>query len=235
MIPFVRERPGPGDIEPKPARAKNEVPASDAQPSQGEPMKVGQILRLPVFWLYTLSVGLSLGAMQTTAASIPPVARDGNFSDQQSAWLLTVLAAMSIFSKVMLATVGDRFDRVKLLTILYFCMAVASGVLLVADGYAALLACSALTGIAVGAVTPAFYALLADRVGAASFGTANGAATMIMSLCGIIALRFGGEVYDRTGSYDLMFITFIAVSLVSALLMTASRRFSRAAPVGVLT
>jgi nitrate/nitrite transporter NarK len=40
-----------------------------------------------------------------------------------------------------------------------------------------------------------------------------------MTIIGAVCVRYAGEVYDRTGSYNLMFITFVAAQVVAAVLM----------------
>ena len=98
------------------------------------------------------------------------------------------------------------------------------------NSYRLLLFCAALQGLSAAAITPIFMALLADRLGPASFGTANGAAALIMSICGALTVRLGGEIFDRTGSYDAMFIAFIAISLAAAVLVLVSNRLPGAQP-----
>lgn len=118
---------------------------------------------------------------------------------------------------------GDRFERVTLLAVLFLAVALVSGGLILGDGYPSLLACALCLGLAAGATSPAFLALIADRFGAASFGTANGAATFIIAVSGAACLRFAGEAYDYTGTYDLMFVTFMGLGIVSAMVMYATR------------
>jgi len=232
MVPFVRDRPGPNDIEA--GVAGSAIPqqaggnqAGAAPQASGEPLKVKQLLKMPIFWMLTLSVAMALAMAQTIVVSIVPLGQESGLSVAQSASLLSVLGIAAIVCKLVLAGVGDMIDRELTLAILFICIALTCVALLQGDSYVMLLVCSALVGLAVGAITPVFLALLADRVGAATFGTANGTAALIMSVCGAIGVRFGGEVYDRTGSYDAMFISFIAVSLLSALLMLAAKRLSR--------
>ncbi|MDG2003249.1 MAG: MFS transporter [Novosphingobium sp.] len=228
LIPLIRERPGPDDIEPGRVTANPSKDASEVSQAVAEPLKVKQLLQMPVFWMMTLSVALSLGMAQTIVVSIVPIGQETGLSVAQSAWLLSLLGIMALSCKLILAVVGDWIDRELTLTILFCLIAITCAALLKADTYSMLLISSAMVGLAVGAITPVFLALLADQVGQATFGTANGTAGLIMSLCGAIALRYGGEVYDRTGNYDLMFISFIVISLVAALLMLATKRVSRA-------
>ena len=119
---------------------------------------------------------------------------------------------------------GDRIARVALLTTLFCIVAFMNLALLLGDSYVSLVICSAFMGLTVGAITPAFLALLADRFGPASFGTANGNITFVMAVLAACAVRYSGEVFDRTGGYDVMFYSFIAIAAGSAFLMLTVRR-----------
>jgi hypothetical protein len=80
-----------------------------------------------------------------------------------------------------------------------------------------------------GAVTPTFFALLADRFGSASFGTVRGLTLPILSAGGMLGARFGGEAYDRSGGYALMFQGFVVVLALCALTMASTRMLDRTA------
>ena len=233
IVLFIRERPGPNDIEPGSAKGASAGQAAAAPPVAGKPLAVMELLRMPIFWVLSLSVAMSLSILQTTVISIIPIAQDAGISVAKSATLLSVLGAMSLAGKALLAVVGDWIDRVKALALIFCFLALSCGALLMGNTYGILLFCAALQGLSAAAITPIFMALLADRLGAASFGTANGAAALIMSICGALTVRLGGEIFDRTGSYDAMFVTFIAISLAAAVLVLASNRLPGARPAGV--
>jgi len=228
IVLFIREKPGPDDVEPGSARAHGVATAPAGPQAAGKPLAVMELLRMPIFWVLSLSVALSLSVLQTTVISIIPIAQEGGISVTKSATLLSVLGACSLAGKGLLAVIGDWIDRVLALALIFVFVALSSGALLLGNTYGILLFCAALQGLSAAAITPVFMALLADRIGAASFGTANGAAALIMSICGALAVRLGGEIYDSTGSYDAMFITFIVVSIAAAVLILVSKRLTGA-------
>ncbi|MCB2059650.1 MAG: MFS transporter [Novosphingobium sp.] len=222
-VPLVRERPGPADVEPA-ASGETEQQAKAAKPQVDlTPMKTSQLLRKPQFWTMALSTALALGALQTIIISLVPLAQENGLSVNQSASLVSLVGALAFAGKLFLAWLGERLDRVLLLSGVFVLVALTSFALLFDHSYAALLACSVLIGLASGTVTPAFLALLADRFGAASFGTANGTATLIMAVISATSIRVGGEIYDRTGNYEAMFLTFVATAIIAAVLMITNR------------
>lgn len=227
LVPFARERPGPYDVESRESGATEPAASLDAPAVSATPMKVGQLLRRPEFWTIAISTALSFGVLQTIVVTLVPLGQASGLSIAEAASLLSVLGGMAIFGKLVLAWLGDRLDRLVLLAALFGLVALTSAALLVGDSYATLIACSAFLGLVAGATTPAFTALLADRFGAASFGTAFGAASLIIAISGAACIRYGGEVFDRTGNYDFMFLTFLVVAGVSAVVMIITAPLSR--------
>src|SRR5262249_50011707 len=130
------------------------------------------------------------------------------------------------------ALIADKVSRFVLLSALFVLSALFNMVLLWGQGYMALIIAAAMLGVCSGTVTHTFYALLADLFGQASFGTVRGLSLLVSSLVAFGAVRFGGEVFDRTGSYNGAFITFIAIALAAAavMLMTGHAQRRAAAP-----
>ena len=221
LVPFMRENPGPGEKEPVPASAP---PAAAAPPPEGtKPLGMIEILAMPFFWVLSLSVALALSVLQTVAISLVPLAQENGISVEASSTLLMVLGLMSLLGKLVLAWIGDRIDRVLLLVCIFLFQAFACAMLLAGHSYGLLFFCAALQGLCAAAISPVFSAVLADRVGAPSFGTAQGAAALAMALCSAVMVRVGGEIYDRTGSYQAMFMAFAGVSLFAAVLVLSSK------------
>jgi len=226
LVPFVREKPGPDDIEPKPAGGGAEAqPIVASEPVSSQPLKPFALLRMPQYWMLAVGSAFAMGALQAVMVSLVPLGQEAGLSATQAASLLSAIGGFSIAAKFILIWIGDRLDRSLVLSLLFGVIALMSIALLLAHDYVTLLACSAFLGFGVGATMPIFLALLADRVGSASFGTANGIAGLLMALMGAVAIRYSGEIYDRTGSYDLMFLSFIGVSLLAAFLVFLSGRF----------
>jgi MFS family permease len=185
-------------------------------------LTLGGLLKLPAFWLITVGAGIGMGIQQTILISLVPLAQESGLSITQSAGLMSVYGLTAISGKLLLAWQADRYDRTRLLAGLCSVIALSSAALLLSSGHAWLLFSSALLGLAAGATTPSYLALLADRLGPASFGTANGAGTFVTTMMAALLIRIGGETYDRTGSYHWMFSSFAIVGLASALLILAS-------------
>jgi MFS family permease len=222
---IVRERPGPDDVEP--GRATLAANVEDA--AADKPASVGVILRTPAFWTVALGVSLGLAVSQTLVVTLVPLAREAGLSMMQATSLISVMGAGAIVTSLLLAVVADKIDRVLLLTVLFVIGALVNAALLSGHGYGLLLTCAAVLGALTAMVTPVFYALLADIFGARSFGTVRGLSFMALAVMAMIGIRFAGEVYDRTGAYQIVFHVGIATYLVAAALIFATRLTGRRA------
>lgn len=216
---LVRERPGPGELEG--GRAAGAAAPAVAAPDTPKP--VGALLRMPQFWFIALGSAVGMAVAQALTITLAPLALGGGFSMVQATGLISLTGAAALVSKLLLAVVADKVDRVTVLVSLYGLGALLNVALLATQGYVALIACAVVLGITTGSLAPLVYTLLADRFGAASFGTVRGLSAPFSAVLGAITVRFAGEVYDRTGEYDLMFASFIVAQVLAGLLMFSSR------------
>lgn len=220
VLPFVRE----------PATAAELSAGKTGQKAApGAPLTTGQLLRMPPFWTISLSLGLGFGVLQTIVVSLAPFGQESGLTITQAASLISVYGGLAVAGKLVLAWVGDRIDRTLLLTGLFALVGLTCALPLFTHGFVALLVCSALFGTIAGAVTPAFGALLADKFGTRSIGTAYGLTSTVIAMISAACIRFGGEAYDRTGSYDLMFVSFSAVAGAATVLMLLTSLAARGA------
>jgi MFS family permease len=217
----LRDRPGPGDVEPGLEKARR---AADAGASATEPaLTLREALRSPQLWLIVLSTALALGATQTVTISLIPMAQEIGVPLIKATGLMSVLGAFAIAGGLGLAVVADKLDRTVILSLLFLMVGAVNALLLARQDYGVLLVCAALLGVAAGTIAHMFYTLLADRFGTAIFGALRGLTLAVIAGVGMISIRFAGEVFDRTGEYDLMFIAFIGMTVTAAAVMFATR------------
>jgi len=220
---LVRERPRPDEREGGRAAAATAGAAPAAAAAPETPKPVGAFLRMPQFWFIALGSAVGMAVAQALTITLAPLALGGGLSMAQATGLISLTGAAALGSKLLLAVVADKVDRVIVLVSLYGLGALLNVGLLATQGYVALIACAVVLGITTGSLAPLVYTLLADRFGAASFGTVRGLSAPFSAIFGAVAVRFAGEVYDRTGGYDAMFATFIVAQVVAGLLMFSSR------------
>ena len=207
----IRARPNAGEVE---TSAAQPAPSMDT-PAEA-PRKVAAFLRMPQFWMIGLSASVVMAIGQALLASLVPLGREMGLTLMQATSLVSIMGGAGLVGTLVLSAVADRVDRVVLLTVLFLLNAVVNTGLLFSHSYPLLLACAALLGAGNGALTPTFFALLADRFGAASFGTVRGLTQPMMSVVSIVTIRFAGEAFDRFGGYGVAFGVFLVVDLIAA-------------------
>jgi MFS family permease len=217
---LLRDRPGPGE------REGGHPPVAAPTPSQvqaARPAPVGALLRSPPFWSIGVSIAAALAVIQTIAITLIPLGQENGLTTVEAATLMSFIGGGAIVGALMLALIADRLDRVVLLTILLLLGAGLNAALPYANTYGRLAAIAGLLGVTSGSMPPVFFALLADRFGPASFGTARGLTMPAIAALGMGAVWFAGKTFDLTGSYDVVFQVFIIADLVAAGLMFATR------------
>lgn len=227
---LIRDRPESVGLQPD----GDAGPALGAGGSAGETPRrwaLGELLRHRNFWLIGLGCGLLFGADQALLSSIVPFGEDAGYSTQQAALLVSCLTVSAIAGKLLIGALADRVDKRWLFALVAFCHLIFLAVLLIEPGYAGLVIACATVGLAVGGAYPLWMTLLADAFGSASFGSVMGTMSLIVMPLSIFSVRYIGEVFDRSGSYDLAFWTFIAFAVVAALLIAAVKRVGERAPV----
>ncbi len=228
----IRERPDPGEVEGSvphgPATASGLAPPAQTPPAPAAPAKVSAILKMPKFWIIGISASTALAIIQAITISMVPLAVQSGMTPMQAASLISVTGAAAVISKLVLAVVADRFDRVHLLAGLFALGIVVNLLLLLGSGQIVLFGCAIMLGVASSAIAPTFYALLADTFDLASFGTVRGLMATMIAVIGAVAMRVSGEVYDRFGNYDYLFYAFMVLGLLAVVLILQTRRTRQA-------
>jgi predicted MFS family arabinose efflux permease len=218
IVAALRVQPGPQDVErPQDGPGPREAGPA-AEPPEPAPAALA-LLRAPQFWTISLGAALGLAATQAFMVTIVPLGRESGLSMLQAAGLLSVAGAAALAGKLLLAVVADRVDRAALLSGLLSLGVAANATLLLGRDHVTLLVAAALTGATSGAVPPIQYALVADRFGLAAFGTVRGLMIPAVAMAGAVAVRFVGEVFDRTGGYDVAFATFVVTGAMAVVLL----------------
>ncbi|MEJ5976548.1 MFS transporter [Novosphingobium sp. PS1R-30] len=224
LAALARNAPGPNDVEPG---SDHTVPGDETPAAAATPLAMGRLLQLPQFWTIAVPSALAFAIITTNIVSIVPFAQGQGLSVTEGASAMSVYGAAALLGTLLYAWLGDRLPRVPTFAALCLLLGVATGLLLTAHGYAPIMAYVFLMGMAGGAITPGFLALLADAFGAINFGSAAGTASFLSTFVSAIMIRFGGEVFDRTGSYDAMFVSFFGLALAAAALVLSTTTLSR--------
>lgn len=181
------------------------------------------LLKARNFWMVSLGAGILLAADQALLASMIPYGMDAGLGLKQASLLMSCLTFSAILGKLGIGALADRVDKRLLFCAVAACNLGFLVVLLLQPGYVMLLAACSIIGLAIGGTYPLWMTLTADCFGARSFGTVMGSMNLVVMPFAIVAVRFIGTVFDRTGSYDQAFQVFMATAVMSTLLILAVR------------
>lgn len=223
---LVRDEPRPDEKEPGSHQGETGQPAGDPDASDTT-LTIGQLLKMARFWTVALGSALMFAVLTTDIVSLVPFAQGEGFSITESASLMSTYGIVTLIATLLYAWVGDRMNRIIVFAAMCLLLGAGNAALLLANSLVAIHLCVGMMGFAAGICTPAFLAVIADTFGAASFGIATGSASFASTFISAVAIRYGGEVFDRTGSYRLMFLSFLGFAIIAAVLLLATIPLSR--------
>jgi len=183
----------------------------------------GQLLANRNFWLLTGGLGLLFASDQALLASQVPYFQDAGISLSGAAMIAACMTVSAMLGKLVVGALADRVDLRLLFLGIALCHIGLLGVFIVQPGFWVLVVTASVMGIAVGGVYPLWMTLMAWAFGARSYGTVMGTMAVMKMPLSILALRFAGESFDRTGSYDLAFSAFIVGVVLATGLIFALR------------
>jgi len=195
-----------------------------------------QAMATPTFWL--IAVSFLLGCFSNMGLTQAPVPffEDTGYSTQVAAAALGAMGIASAVGKVFFGWLCDRMQPKYAWAIGQTLQAGAALVLLnITPGSSTLLVWlwAALLGFGVGAWLPTLSMLGSTNFGLLAYGAIFGALNLAQSAGAATGPYFAGLVYDATGTYHWVFVTFalLYVAAIPAVLLT--KRPSQHATPGV--
>ncbi|KHK90331.1 MFS transporter [Novosphingobium malaysiense] len=219
---IIRESPGPDDVEPGPELAAT---AGSGGGRGMAKMTVGGLMRSPPFWLAS-AVGATVMALTASfMITFVPLGIEKGMSALEAAGLISIASVAGLLAKLALAYFGDRVDRPLLTIVTCIACTILFVLFIFDDSYITFVISAIILGTVYGVILPLFQILLVDLFTSASFGTARGMFAPLMALINAVSMRFSGEVYDRTGSYHLLFVVYAIVGALTVLMAVPLRHY----------
>jgi MFS family permease len=166
---------------------------------------VRALLACSSFWLIVLPIGLCLATAVTLLNNLMLLAVDLGIAADSAAYLASLVALSALVGKLA-DVVGPR-------SLVWIPLGLAISACLIIHGasaYPRLAVAATLLGLAFGAATPAWSALVAATFGTGSFTLAMGLMTPVVSVLLASCIPFAGWVRDLTGSYDVAWLVLAA-------------------------
>jgi OFA family oxalate/formate antiporter-like MFS transporter len=187
------------------------------------------LLRDPRFRTFYVVLLLSSFSTFIPYVHIVPAAQDLGLSLESGTLLIGIIGVGNVFGRLVLAGLGDRIGRVRLLALLTFSVA-ASFMLWAAAGSIGggfiLLALFAVTfGMSYGGCVGLYPAVAADLFGTHAIGTILGYLYTAVGIAALLGPTLAGHIFDLTGSYLAPIVASAAAAgIAGALTFRLARR-----------
>ena len=171
------------------------------------------------FWLLCAGFFVCGFHVYFIATHLPPFLTDAGLAPMLGATAIAVIGLGNIVGTFTAGWLGDRHRKKHLLSLLYLGRAaVYGGFLVVPLSEASVLVFSALMGLFWLSTVPLTSGLVAQIFGPRYLGALFGIVFFSHQLGSFLGAWLGGYVYDRTGSYDAVWLTAVALGVVAAVL-----------------
>ncbi|HSM29623.1 MAG TPA: MFS transporter, partial [Woeseiaceae bacterium] len=149
----------------------------------------------------------------------PAYVRDLGLAPQVGAWAIAIIGLFNIVGSFLSGLAGQRWPKKNGLVVIYSLRAIAITTLLIADKTASTVyAFAAVMGILWLSTVPLTSGIVAQVFGLRFMATLFGIVFLGHQLGSFLGVWLGGYLYDRTGSYDLVWWTGVGLSVAAALI-----------------
>jgi len=150
---------------------------------------------------------------------LPAYLLDRGLSAADGAWTIAVIGLFNIIGSIMSGWFSGRLPKRYILSFIYFAraLAIVAFVTLPASGLSAILFC-AVTGLLWLSTVPPTNGLVVVMFGTRWLTMLSGAAFFSHQVGGFLGVWLGGELFTRTGSYDMVWWLAVLFGVLSAVI-----------------
>ena len=192
---------------------------ASALPATKPELHTSEFISNPNFWYLLSTIGLLFCIQSATLIHMVPQLTDRGIDLVSASIIASSTAFFGIIGKLTYGVLVDRWDVRWALWLAIGCQVVGQLFMLFTEGYVGFLIGASFFGFGMGGVVPMQGAVVGAAFGRENFGRVLGAMRPPMSLIHLIGVPFAGWVYDKTGSYDPAFLTFLGVYAITAIVV----------------
>ena len=186
------------------------------------------VLTDPTFWLAAAVFAVVTSGMKGMITNLSPLALDNGVSATAAAGLISVYGTAGLVAKGGFALLSDRVNPRILMFASLAGFAAGMAMLTQASlGYTAISSGVALVGMFGGIMVPMQSLLMPRIFGEHVVGKAYGLMSGVTLLALMTTPALFGLIFDRTGSYSAIFVTFSALAIAVMLAVAAMRMHPR--------
>ena len=149
---------------------------------------------------------------------MPSYLRDKGLSPQVAGYALALIGLFNVFGTYAAGVLGQRLQKKNILAFIYFARAVVISVFLLAPlSSVSVYIFSSVMGLLWLSTVPPTNAAVAQIFGVAHLSMLSGFVFFSHQIGSFMGVWLGGYLYDRTGSYDVVWYIAIALGVLAAL------------------
>jgi predicted MFS family arabinose efflux permease len=169
---------------------------------------------------------------------MPSYLRDKGLSPQVASYALALIGLFNVFGTYAAGVLGQKFPKKNILAFIYLARAVAISLFLLSPlTPSSVYLFSSVMGILWLSTVPVTNATVAQIFGVAHLSMLSGFVFFSHQIGSFMGVWLGGYLYDRTGSYDMVWYIAIGLGVAAALinLPVKEAAIERRLPLGVAT
>jgi MFS family permease len=216
-----------------PRGANKTSPVRSSQPGSGvRAPSLAELLRMPLFWIFGLSVFFAAHAMVAVQQNLILYLRGQHVAAARAALALSVAIWSSAPGKVISGAIADKLSARVGVMFSVLCIGLGITTLLAADPTSNLVFLfSVVFGLGYGGIFNATPSIVFEYFGTRGVGAVMGLFLVFFGLGTSSGGLLAGYLFDRTHRYAVPFTLDVALASVALLLLLASARQTRAVPV----
>ncbi len=169
-----------------------------------------------LFWSYLICGYTTTGVIET---HLMPFASFCGFEPIPSAAAYGLLSAVNLVGMISIGWLTDKMNRPLLLGCIYIIRGFTFWILLnVGTSYETLLLFAVIFGVVDYSTVPVTASLVASHIGLKVMGLTMGLLSAGHSIGAAIAASLGGYFFDRDATYDLIWVSSIALAIIAGVL-----------------
>jgi len=179
------------------------------------PFSAKVILTDPNFWTIAVLIATVTAGMKGMVTNLSPLAIDEGIAASAAAFLISMYSASGFVSKLGFAAIADRLNPRTLMAVSLSGYAAGTACMVFAEaGYLVIAAGVCLMGFFGGMMVPLESFLIPRVFGRHVIGRVGGLMNLAILSFLLVSPPLFGRIYDMTGSYDAIFLTFSSLALV---------------------
>ena len=178
-----------------------------------------EAFRYPSFQLLMLGYFVCGFQVVFIGVHMPSYLRDHGLSPQVASYSLALIGLFNVFGTYIAGTLGQKMAKRKILAFIYFARTVVIAIFLWAPlTPTSVYIFSAIMGLLWLSTVPVTNGIVAQIFGVQHLSMLGGFVFFSHQIGSFLGVWLGGNLYDRTGSYDVVWGITIALGILAALL-----------------